>query len=312
MAKKRIGVIGGVTEKHSVYMKQLLESMGVDVLLIDTLNFPERVNFSFGDKLKYQNEEIDDIKSFYVRTIFYNEPPYYLEEVREGKPIDLDGWYSNYTAERERQAFLGSWVRTLALEGRTVVNNISTFQLHYLKPYQIAILRKQGIVLPKTLVTNSKEELLKFRNEVKEVVYKAVAGGSACRKMTDDDWKDERLDRLQYAPVIFQDYIDGDNIRVYILDHKIISCNVINTDEVDYRGYEKSVEPVSIPEDVQKMCIKAADICGYTFTGIDIKRTTDNRYVLIECNPSAMFLGVDYRTGDNISGQLAEYLIKNG
>ena len=52
--------------------------------------------------------------------------------------------------------------------------------------------------------------------------------------------------------------------------------------------------------------VLGAGSCSYTDgvkkgAIVDIKRTTDNRYVLIECNPSAMFLGVDYRTGDNIA-----------
>ena len=314
MTKKRIGIIGGFAEKQSVYMKELLESMNVNVLIIDTVSFPESVSFSIGDKLKYQNEEIEDIKSFYVGAIYSSGPPYYLPEVKEGKPIDLDGWYSNYTSERERMAFIGSWIGMLGLEGRVFVDNIFNWKLHHYKPYQLALLKKHGIPVPKTLVTNSKTELLKFRKEVKEVIYKAVAGGSFCRKMTDHDWTTERLDKLKYAPVIFQDYIDGDNIRVYVLDHKIISCNVIYTDELDYRMHSKPqhIERVSLPEDIKEMCIKAADICGHNFAAIDVKKTTNNKYVVLEATPSPMFIGIDHCTGDNISGQLAEYLIKNG
>jgi glutathione synthase/RimK-type ligase-like ATP-grasp enzyme len=45
------------------------------------------------------------------------------------------------------------------------------------------------------------------------------------------------------------------------------------------------------------------------FTGIDLKLTPAGNFVLIECNPSPMFIGFQKRTGDPIDEAFAQFLI---
>jgi glutathione synthase/RimK-type ligase-like ATP-grasp enzyme len=117
--------------------------------------------------------------------------------------------------------------------------------------------------------------------------------------------------RLKNAPVLFQEYIPGDNIRVYVLGNNVISSAIIYTQEVDYRGNEEEVKRIELPEDVKNMCIKAAEICGLRFTGIDLKRKGESEFIILECNPSPMFIGFQNMVGDPIDKMLAEFLIQN-
>lgn len=311
MSVLRVGIVGAENEKHSLHMRNVLLKKGVEVLIIDTVKFPEEATLSvLENDIIYNGESINDIEVFYIRAVFYSLPPYDLEERRKEKDIDLTNWYVEYVAERERQSHLTSWIRIMELKGKNIINPIKSFDLHYLKPYQIHLLAQNGIRVPKTLVTNDKTELLKFLEANKEVVYKPVAGGAACKKLEKEDLNETKLERLKNAPVLFQEYIDGNNIRVYVLDNEVISANIIFTDSVDYRGHEKSIVPINLPEDVKKMCIKAAQLCGMKFSGIDLKQKLDGEYVLIECNPSPMFLGIVEWCGDPIDEKLADYLIK--
>lgn len=307
----KIGIVGAEEEVHSNHMKNLILEKGIDVCLIDTLKYPDEATLSLFEETTFYNEIcIDDMKSFYVRSVFYSHPPYDLEEAYKNKLIDWDGWYTDYVSERERQSQLASWLRSLSLKGRTIVNPIESFDLHYLKPYQLSLLRNNGIPVPKTLVTNNPNHLREFKDNVKTIVYKPVAGGAGCKLLEDADWSKERLSLLHNAPVLFQEYIEGENIRVFVLAGKVISSAIIYTKEIDYRGHEESIEKIELPRRIKKMCIKAATLCGMVFSGIDLKRKSSEEYVLLECNPSPMFLGFQSATGDLIDEALATYLIK--
>ena len=307
----RIAIVGGQDEAHTMHMKQVLEAHNVEVILVDTLNFPQQVTASLvNDAFKYQRELLEDARTFYVRTVFYSHPPYDLEELRKAKQLDLDGWYAQYMGERERQSFLTSWLRTAALGGKNVINPVESFDLHYLKPFQLALLRKHAIPVPPTLVTNDPEELKIFQQQIGELVYKPVAGGAECKKLTPADWTQDKIELLRNAPVLFQQYIPGHNIRVYVIGEAVVASGIIHTQEVDYREHEQGVERVQLPEEINQMCIRAMKACGMKFTGIDLKLTPGGNYVLIECNPSPMFIGFQQATGVAIDEAFAQFLMQ--
>lgn len=307
----RIGIVGAENEAHSANMKEVLRQKGIDALIIDTIKFPDEATLSvFPEKMTYQSKPINDINAYYVRSVFYSHPPYDLEDRKTETEVDMANWYIEYAAERERQSHLTSWLAILSLQGRAVINPVESFDLHYLKNYQVHMLRKGGIRVPATLVTNDRKDLAEFVKKFKRVVYKPVAGGAACKRLEKADLTIKRLDRLKAAPVLFQEEIAGDNIRVYVIDKEVVSSNVIYTDELDFRGNEKAIGHVDLPKSVKSMCVKAVMLCGMKFSGVDLKRDLKGNYVMLECNPSAMYLGMVESTGDPIDRLLADYLIK--
>lgn len=312
MNSKKVGIVGGWGELHTMHMKEVLESLGAEPVIIDTLRFPQQVSFSLKDDTPlYNGNDISEIRSFYNRTVFYSEPPYDLQDkIESGQLPNLDGWYSAYTAERERQSLLGSWMRAVAFAADRVVNPVESFHLHFLKPHQLVLLKRAGIRIPETLVTNNPNELLSFKKEFGQIVYKPVAGGASCKLLKDDDLTPERLELLSTAPVLFQKLHAGLDIRVFVLAGKVLCALEIETDPdtIDFRGNETAMKVVEIPEQVGQMCLKAAEICSMVFSGIDVKKTADE-YVLLECNPSPMFMGFQSRSGYPIAQDLANYLI---
>ncbi len=310
MRASKVGVVGGIGETHTMHMKSVLEGLGAEAIVIDTLNFPAKVSFSIRDERPiYQGMDLADVVAFYNRTVFYSEPPYDLhDQIMSGELKHMDGWYSVYAAERERQSLLGSWMRAVAFQSERIVNPVECFYLHYLKPHQLVLLRRAGLTVPATLVTNNPDELLEFKKEFGEVVYKPVAGGATCKLLSDEDLAPDRLKLLCAAPVLFQKLHAGDDIRVFVLNGRILCALEIETDALDYRGNEGSINVVDLPEHVADMCIRAAECCSMKFTGIDLKRSKDE-YVLLECNPSPMFIGFQKGSGFPIDQELAKYLI---
>ncbi|MBN1688630.1 MAG: ATP-grasp domain-containing protein [Candidatus Omnitrophica bacterium] len=310
-SKPKILIVGAPNERHSHYMAQRIAQKGGSPLILDTLNFPAKVKLSLrNEKIFYQGEPLDEIAGCYLRTVVFFLPPYDLEDKRnaEGK-LETDNWYRDYRAERERQSHLGSLLRVLFFRNIPVVNPVSAFTLHYLKPLQLEMLRREGIRVPETLVTNDPKKLLEFKQEVGKVIFKPVAGGAECRELTEEHLKPEKLERLQNAPVLFQELIPGENVRVYILESRILVAVIIKSETLDYRGHEQGFQIINLPPEVAQICIKAMRICGLKFTGMDLRLTPGGEFVVIECNPSAMFMGIEEILKVDISGALADFLM---
>ncbi|UUZ94697.1 ATP-grasp domain-containing protein [Paenibacillus sp. P25] len=202
-----------------------------------------------------------------------------------------------------------SWLKGASYFGHAIVNPVDTLLLHFAKPYQIEVLRSAGIPVPETLVTSRPEELRTFC-EQREVVYKPVAGGALCRLVTPQDFDAERLSALQTAPVQFQEYIPGDDLRVFVLNRQAIAAFLVGGEGVDYRSNTTRLEAVSIAPDVAELCVNACDALGLVFSGVDLKLRPDGSVVLIECNPSPMFEGFDRVAPVSVVSQLARYLIE--
>ncbi|MGE0707346.1 MAG: RimK family alpha-L-glutamate ligase [Planctomycetota bacterium] len=310
---KRIGIVGGAEEPHCVHMAELLRRRGAEVVVLDTNRFPTRQDLSYLDgEALLGDDALHDVSALYVRTVFYSLPFFELDPAlgqREGGEVLFGDWHLDYTAERERQSFLTSFLRTLELRGVKAVNPIASFDLHYLKLLQLALLARAGVPVPRTCSTNDPERLAAFVEEVGRVVYKPVTGGASCQRVTDRDLVADRLDRLRTAPAIFQEEIPGLNVRVYAVGDQVVSATIIHAEDLDYRGTETGFERLDLPTDVAEMVVRAKDLCGMHFTGADLRLTPEGQYVLLECNPSAMFLGMVQATGDPIDEALADYLL---
>ncbi len=311
MRSSKVGIVGGAGEQHTEHMKSVVEELGAEAVVIDTLNFPDKTSFSLRDQVPiYNGKNLDGINAFYNRTVYYSEPPYDLQEqIDAGLLPSMKSWYSAYVAERERQSLLGSWMRAVAFQAERVVNPVECFHLHFLKPHQLVMLMRAGIKVPATLVTNNPEELLEFKKEHGDVIYKPVAGGASCKLLRDEDLGKERLKMLSSAPVLFQKLHAGADIRVWVLNGKCLCAIEIESDALDYRGNEGELKVVDVPEHVKEMCVKAASICGMVFSGVDVK-FSNGEYVLLECNPSPMFIGFQMRSGFPIDRELARFLIE--
>ena len=89
---------------------------------------------------------------------------------------------------------------------------------------------------------------------------------------------------------LFQELVQGDNVRVHVIDGKIVSI-LIQAKQVDYR-YDK--QPIFIdyilPKKIESMCVDVCKKLNLNLCGIDII-VKDGRYYFLEANPSP---GYDY------------------
>lgn len=303
MSDLKVGIIGAENERHCLYLAQALEAQGVHPIILD--NSPDKpFPLSFYDQqCQYEDLDLSHIHVYFLRALFLPTPAFEIS-----KDISHEG-YVAYVAERERYASWLSWLMSGKYHDRHIVNPVETLILHFAKPYHLQRLKASGIPVPKTLVTSDADQLLEFSRH-RDVVYKPVAGGALCQLLKEEDKKPERLKRLATAPVQFQEYIEGEDLRVFVLDGKVIAAFIIEGEDIDYRKDTVRVIPFEITPTIESLCIRACDALGLIFSGVDLKLKPDGTVVCIECNPSPMFEGFDRVAPQSIVSQLASYLIE--
>ncbi|MDQ0230373.1 ATP-grasp domain-containing protein [Metabacillus malikii] len=305
MNQLSVGIIGSNNERHSVYLKEEIERQGAHAFILD--NSPDKpYPLSFTEHISdYENHPLSDTKVYFLRALFLPSPAFDSSGIKE--KMKQEG-YAAYSAERERYAAWLSWLKTAPYQGRTIINPVDTLLIHFAKPYHLEVLRAADIPVPKTLVTGNPSKLLEF-SKGRKLIYKPVAGGALCRLLTDEDKDPERLKTLVNAPVQFQEYIEGDDIRVFVLGGKVIASFLVEGEGIDYREKTTSVKPFPLTKEISNLCIRACHALGLTFSGVDLKLRPDGSVVCIECNPSPMFEGFDQVAPVSIVSQLAAYLI---
>ncbi len=73
---------------------------------------------------------------------------------------------------------------------------------------------------------------------------------------------------MRGARVIFQERVDGDDVRVMLAGDEVVSAAAIRTPRQHLDCYEQ----VLVPDDVHARCRRAARECGLVCAGIDLKQ----------------------------------------
>ena len=187
------------------------------------------------------------------------------------------------------------------------------------KPLQLELLRRLGAPLPRTLISNDPQQIRAFHAaEVAsggDVIFKPLLGGAITRLL--DGAVLDQLEAVRAAPVIFQQRIHGDDIRVVLVGDRLVSAVAIRTpqshldfrDDPVYCSGSAAYEPVLLPEAVLALCRRAAAACGLVFAGIDLKHTPGGEWLFLELNSSPVYLDVERKLEHPISAALAELLI---
>jgi glutathione synthase/RimK-type ligase-like ATP-grasp enzyme len=300
-------------EEHTAGVIQCLERQGREVLLIDLADFPAHA----GLKLSWQTEE----KSSYV--VEGACGPIDLARARVGwwrrvRPFSIDAAVVSPSmrafAESETAQAVGGMLDALPC---VWVNDRAADEAAHRKPYQWEVARAVGLRLPRTLVTNQPEAAREFIREVGvgRAIFKAfLASLEAWRETRLVEQEDvEKLDLVRYAPVIFQEYVEGVDLRITVVGDQVFAAEIDarkTSYPVDMRMVigEADLRAVTLPAKAQKALLKLQRRLGLSYGAIDVRRTPDGEYIFLEVNPAGQWLFVEQRTGLPISQAVADYL----
>lgn len=309
----RIGIFGDGADAQCAAVAREAAALGVDTLYVDSRALDEGRPLSMREgRTFYLGECVDDVRGFYLRGI----PAPYVPALKKDDTLVLyEDWFTTFTQTRERAAYFVSWLLQLAHRGATLVNGPHAASVLQYKPYQLHALRSLGAKVPRTLISNDPAAIRAFHAEVKDVIYKPVLGGAITRVL--DAEALERLETVTASPVIFQERVRGDDLRVMLVGDELVSCVAIQTpqqhldfrDDPVYSGGEAAYREVVLPEPVQRFCRSAAKACGLTFAGIDIKQHAGD-FVFLELNSSPIYLDVELKLGHPISRAIARRVVE--
>jgi glutathione synthase/RimK-type ligase-like ATP-grasp enzyme len=303
-----IVIVGALEDLHTRAIYDGVRERGHEPFVLNAQAFPEHMTLSLGEAanaIAIDGRSLGRPAAAYVRSLYQNPAGFGVEADEAMKT----NWRRTMLAFRERSTPLSAILLRWEMTG-TAIYNPTKSSVNITKPYQLSLLHAAGLPVPATLWSNDPTAVRRFCTE-HETVYKPVTGGAATRKVEPKDLTDERLSRLQSAPVCFQELLPGDDVRVYVIDGRVICALKIVTEAIDFRQHEQAIEPIELPADVQQQCIDATDILGLRFTGMDIKGDRQGRYRILELNPSPMFLGFESRAGVDIKGPLCDALVSH-
>lgn len=301
-------LVGSREDIHIQEVERRLGAEGVEATVVDTLAFPDETRVSLSEDLDgivVDGRTVGRPSAVYLRGL-HTSPLAYLVDAQEAMDED---WRTTLTAFREKATLLNGLVARWEQLGVPMYNPVSSDWVMH-KPVQLAALKAAGLPVPRTLWSNDPEAVRRFAAGGR-VAYKPVTGGAATRELQPEDLTDERLAALSAAPVTFQELLPGEDIRVYVLDGEVIAALRIVTSALDFRQNEERLEPIELPPDVARNCVKACEVLGLRWTGLDLKRGQDGVLKFLELNGSAMFLGFDAGGGTDIAGHFTRALAKH-
>jgi glutathione synthase/RimK-type ligase-like ATP-grasp enzyme len=309
----RIGIFGDGADPQCAAVAREAATLGADTLYVDTRALDEGKALSMLDgQTFYLGQPVDDVRGFYVRSV----PAPYVPAMKKDDTLVLyEDWFTTFTQTRERAAYFLAWLLQLSHRGATLVNGPHAASVMQHKPYQLHALRSLGAKVPRTLISNDPVAIRAFHAEVKDVIYKPVLGVAVTRAL--DDEALARLDAVTASPVIFQERVPGEDVRVMLVGDEIVSCVAIVTpeqhldfrDDPVYSSGEAQYREVMLPEPVQRFCRASARACGLTFAGIDLKQRARD-FVFLELNSSPIYMDVELKTGHRISRALARRVVE--
>ncbi len=250
-------------------------------------------------KGKRQTLAFDDFQSVWMR----RPAGIYAQE-------SIDDAKERAVAEAECLVF-GSSMMARIEAGRFTVNPQDSGRQASQKPFQMAVATRVGMPMPKSLVSNSKDEVVSFFEACgRNIVYKAMkpavwpiqnGGGFTMTPTTllTDATLFAEAD-LSRSPSIFQEVINKKvEVRATIMGRSVFAWEKTfsSRDDMDidwrymFRGAEHRVH--TLPEDIEKKCFEMMEALNLVFGCFDFIIDEDGKYWFLEVNPQGQWLWGD-------------------
>lgn len=200
----------------------------------------------------------------------------------------------------------------LGVEVMNSPDSIASSANKYVSSYTF---RKNGINTPKTLVTNCLEEALDTLASFGRAVVKPVFGykGIGVECVNNNEKGKQKLKVLleKNGILYIQEFIPnpGRDIRVFIVNNKVIGSIYRIAPEgswINNLSQGGSAKPCILTGEQEKLSLKASEVIGTAYAGVDIIEG-DKPYV-IEINGTPSGKGIFDACGVNVTIEIIEYL----
>lgn len=179
---------------------------------------------------------------------------------------------------------------------------------------QLSRAERLGLTIPKTLVTQSFEEVMEFWKECGEsLIVKPISHGYIERDNSEQDTLiftnevtleqlNENQEVLSLCPTLFQKKVDKIyDIRVNVIDEEVIAIGIYASQEyklqsIDIRRNNMQnvrYEVITLPSILKNKILELCRSYELRFAAIDMAFTKDSKWVFFEVNPNGQWAWLD-------------------
>jgi glutathione synthase/RimK-type ligase-like ATP-grasp enzyme len=303
----KIALFANKDSKQLLTLKTALSDTGAQPLVFDVqLGGPGKARVCISEgKISWDNVDFKDVHAVHIRCTSPNTLPAMPPVLNDLSFAELR---TAFVREQYFQGATYSFFEQLAAQNKLVINQLSTYSDHDSKSQFYEKLRAWGFDAPVTLTTNDPDQADKFIARFDEVVVKPAIGVGSTRVVTDQDKK--RLDEIVLCPVMMQERVVGDTIRVHIVaDTVVLALRIISDGGVDSRTATKGFEYFELPEEQQHMLVDANRRLGLHYSAWDVIASPEGRFSYLDCNPGPYIMWIGDENTRAVFQQLANYMI---
>jgi len=190
------------------------------------------------------------------------------------------------------------------------------------KPTQLAVARRLGLVIPRTVITNDPGTVKMFREQCGgTIIYKSLSqslslepGKVAFTGIVTDEALSS-LTLIQHTPGIFQELIPKQyEVRLTVVADRMFAAKILSQEnertKIDWRTapYDVKYETIELPEEI---CGKVRAFMAETnlvYSCLDFIVTPGGQYIFLESNPRGQYLWIEHFTGMPITEAIADTL----
>lgn len=199
------------------------------------------------------------------------------------------------------------------------------------KMLQLKIAKELGIQVPHTCFSNRKTTIVSFAKDFEYVILKSIENDNVglggeyeyvfyAQKVKSSLLQEQSEEAFFQTVSYIQNYIEKSfELRITVVCDKVfagkIDSQIMDEDKgkIDWRqGYDYGLkhEIFELPNSIVQFCQTFLKRMHLNFGCFDFIVTPKNEYIFLECNPNGQWLWIEELTGLNISGSIAEYLMK--
>ncbi|MDO6460603.1 ATP-grasp domain-containing protein [Granulosicoccaceae sp. 1_MG-2023] len=308
MSQPKIALFGDHGSPQVDAIRAVFDDRGVPVHVFDIQlggNTRPQVLIS-PDKLVWNGVDFSAIEAVHVRCMAVNTPVAVPPVMNETNHAALR---ERFLREQEFQSVTRSFFAQLQARGKLVANTLTRAYVdHDTKAQLYQKLHDAGFCVPDTLMTNDARQAAAFFARVGEAVAKPSIGIGSTRRVSDYD--KQRLDELDKSPVLFQELIEGDTIRVHIVGDKVVlALRIISGEgQVDSRTDPQGFVYFRMPDEEERKLVEATHFLGLHYAAWDILAAKDGRFAYLDCNPGPFILWIGENNSRAVFEQLANML----
>jgi RimK family alpha-L-glutamate ligase len=202
--------------------------------------------------------------------------------------------------------------------GVPVINSPRAIERSVDKFYTTVLLHEAGLPTPETVVCESGADALAAIRAMGDVIVKPLFGslGHGMVRVSDPDIALRVVRTLEQMRAVF--YVQrvvshaGRDIRAFVVGGRVVGAIERLAPSGDWRSNVSrggSARPFALPPAWEELALRAAQVVGADYAGVDLLPAPDGDVFVIEVNGIPGWRGLQRATGLDVAGAIVEHVI---